>query len=81
MLKGLRGHTKILFFTVGLIFILVGLSLTQMKGFGEEVFIQLRPRAGIRGTATQPLGYLLICVGLLSWMAAVGSIVVSSEES
>jgi hypothetical protein len=35
---------------------------------------------GITVTATQALGYLLIGVGLLSWMAIVVSLVASSEE-
>ena len=81
LLKEFWNHTKTFFFTVGLIFLLVGFFLTQIKGIGEEVFIQFRPRIGIKVTATQALGYLLIGIGLVSWMAVVGSLIVVSEET
>ncbi len=80
LLKEFWSHTKTFFFTVGLIFILVGFFLTRIKGFGEEVFIQFRPGIGIKVTATQALGYLLTGIGLVSWMAVVGSFVVASKE-
>ena len=80
VLKRIRNHQKTFFFTVGLIFILIGFLLTQVKGIGEEVFIQFRPKIGIKVTPTSALGYLLIGIGLLSWMAILGSVIVSSEE-
>lgn len=81
LLKEFWRHTKTFFFTVGLIFILVGFFLTQIKGIGEEVFIQVRPIIRINVTATQASGYLFIGIGLFSWMAVVGSLIVSTEES
>ena len=81
LLKEFWNHTKVFFFTVGLILILLGFSLTQIAGFGEEKFVLFWRNVGINVTATQALGYLLIGVGLLSWMAVVGSLLVSSEES
>ncbi len=59
LLKEFWNHTKTFFFTVGFVFIIIGFLLTQVKGFGDEVYIQFRPRIGIRATATQALGYLL----------------------
>ena len=79
-LKKLWKHTKLFFFTVGLVFISLGFFLTQIPSFGEERLIQIRPQIAIKVTATSALGYLLIGIGLLSWMAIVGSILVSSEE-
>ena len=80
LLKEFWNHTKTFFFTVGLIFVLLGFSLTQINGVGEEKFILFWPTVGISVTATQALGYLFIGVGLVSWMAVVGSLIVSSEE-
>ena len=80
VLKRIWNHQKTFFFTVGLIFVLIGFLLTQVKGIGEEVFIQFRPKIGIKVTPTIALGYLLIGIGLLSWMAILGSIIVYSEE-
>jgi len=65
---------------MGLIFVVVGFFLTQIRGFGEERFVIFWAVAGIRITATQALGYFLIGIGLVSWMVVVGSLIVPSEE-
>lgn len=80
VLKRIWNNQKTFFFTVGLIFLVIGFLLTQVKGIGEEVFIEVRPKLGWQLTGIQALGILLIGIGLLSWMAILGSIIVSSEE-
>jgi len=65
---------------MGLIFVVVGFFLTQIRGFGEARFIIFWATAGIEVTATQAIGYLLMGIGLVSWMVVVGSLIVSSEE-
>ncbi len=79
-LRGFWSHRKTFFFTLGLILIVVGFLLTQIRGLGEERFVVFWPAAGIKVTATQAIGYSFIGIGLVSWMAVVGSLIVSSEE-
>jgi len=79
-LREFRNHTKVFFFTMEIIFTLLGFFLTQIEGLGERRFVHFWPTMGIEVTVTHALGYLFIGIGLFSWTAVVVAFIVPSEE-
>jgi len=52
LFKEFWNHKKVFFFIVGLLFVLLGFFLIQIKGFGEEKFVLFWYSVGIHVTLT-----------------------------
>jgi hypothetical protein len=73
--RKLRKSKRLFFFTVASVCSVLGFFLTQTRGLGEEILVQIWPTIVIKVTATQALGYFLIGIGLVSWTAFLVSII------